>query len=59
MGARASKEVVTVANVLIDVGLVLKLNPKWVYIFITNVANKNCVKYCMEEVFKCRDRRVM
>ena len=33
MGARASKEVVTVANVLIDVGLVLKLNPKWIYIF--------------------------
>jgi hypothetical protein len=38
----------------------LKLNKKWIYyLAYTNVANKNCVKFCMKEVFKCRERRMM
>jgi hypothetical protein len=33
---------------------------KWIYyLAYTNVANKNCVKFCMKEVFKCRERRMM
>jgi hypothetical protein len=32
----------------------------WIYyLAYTNVANKNCVKFCMKEVFKCRERRMM
>jgi hypothetical protein len=32
----------------------------WIYyLAYTNVANKNCVKFCMKEVFKCRERRIM
>jgi hypothetical protein len=54
------KEVATVANVLIDVVLELKLNQKWIYyLAYTNVANGNCAKFCMKEVFKCRERRMM
>jgi hypothetical protein len=54
------REVATVANVLIDVVLELKLNQKWIYyLAYTNVANENCVKFCMKEVFKCRERRMM
>jgi hypothetical protein len=54
------REVDTVANVLIIVLLELKLNQKWIYYFAyTNVANENCVKFCMKEVFKCRERRMM
>jgi hypothetical protein len=54
------KEVATVANVLIDVLLELKLNQKWIYyLAYANVANENCVKFCMKEVFKCRERRMM
>jgi hypothetical protein len=54
------EEVATVANVLIDVVLELKLNQKWIYyIAQTNVANENCVKFCMKEVFKCKERRIM
>jgi hypothetical protein len=54
------KEVATVANVLMDVFLELKLNQKWIYyLAYTNVANENCVKFCMKEVFKCRERRLM
>ena len=33
---------------------------KWIYYFdCTNAANKNCVEFCMKEVFKCRERRMM
>jgi hypothetical protein len=39
-------KVATIANVLIDVVLELKLNQKW-------------MKFCMKEVFKCRERRMM
>jgi hypothetical protein len=54
------KEVATVANVLMDVLLELKMNQKWIYyLAYTNVANENCVKFCMKEVFKCRERRMM
>jgi hypothetical protein len=54
------KEVAIVANVLMDVLLELKLNQKWIYyLAYTNVANENCVKFCMKEVFKCRERRMM
>jgi hypothetical protein len=32
----------------------------WIYyLAYTNVANKNCVKFSMKEVFKCRERRMM
>jgi hypothetical protein len=54
------EEVATVSNVLIDVMLELKLNQKWIYyLAYTNAANENCVKFCMKEVFKCRERRMM
>jgi hypothetical protein len=54
------KEVATVDNFLFDVLLELKLNQKWIYYLgYTNVANENCVKFCMKEVFKCRERRMM
>jgi hypothetical protein len=33
---------------------------RWIYyLACTNVANKNYVKFCMKEVFKCRERRMM
>jgi hypothetical protein len=33
---------------------------EWIYYLAdTNVANKNCVKFCMKEVFKCRERGMM
>jgi hypothetical protein len=39
---------------------VLYLSSNWTKVWIyTNVANKNCVKFCMKEVFKCRERRMM
>jgi hypothetical protein len=54
------KEVATVANVLIDVLLELKLNQKWIYcLAYANVVNDNCVKFYMKEVFNCRERRMM
>jgi hypothetical protein len=54
------EEVATVSYVLIYVILELKLNQKWIYYLAkTNVANENCVKFCMKEVFKCRERRMM
>jgi hypothetical protein len=54
------REVATVPNVLISVVLELKLNQKWIYyVAYTNVANENCVKFRMKEVFKCRERRMM
>jgi hypothetical protein len=54
------KEVATLANVLMDVLLELKLNQKLIYyLAYTNVANENCVKFCMKEVFKCRERWMM
>jgi hypothetical protein len=32
----------------------------WIYyLAYTNVANKDCVKFCMKEVLKCRERRMM
>jgi hypothetical protein len=31
---------------------------RWIYyLAYTNVANKNCVKFCMKEVLKCRENR--
>jgi hypothetical protein len=54
------EEVATIAYVLICVVLDLKLNQKFIYyLAYTNVANENCVKFCMKEVFKCRERRMM
>jgi hypothetical protein len=54
------REVATVADVLICVVLELKLKQKWIYyLAYTNVANENCVKFYMKEVFKCRERRMM
>ena len=33
---------------------------KWIYYFdCTNVANENCDEFCMKEVFKCRERRMI
>jgi hypothetical protein len=33
---------------------------EWIYyLAYTSVAHKNCVKFCMKEVFKCRERRMM
>ena len=43
------KEVVTVANVLNGCYTCVETEPKWFYYFdYTNVANENCVKFCME-----------
>jgi hypothetical protein len=54
------REVATVSDVLIGVVLELKLDQKWIYYHAyTNIANKNYVKFCMKEVFKCRERRMM
>jgi hypothetical protein len=55
------EEVATVAYALMGAILELKLKPKgWIYYLAsTNIANKNCVKFCMKEVFKCRERRMM
>jgi hypothetical protein len=55
------ERVATVAYALMGVILELKLKPKeWIYyLAYTNVANKNCVKFCMKEVFKCRERRMV
>ena len=39
----------TVACVLMEVLLVLELNLKTYYLEYTNVANKDCVKFCMKE----------
>jgi hypothetical protein len=43
---------------------VLNLSWNWTkeciyYLAYTNVANENCVEFCMKEVFKCRERRMM
>jgi hypothetical protein len=49
-----------VATVLIAIVLELKQNQKWIYYLpYTNVAYENSVKFCMKEVFKCRERRMM
>ena len=54
------EEVATVAYVLIDALLMLELNSSGFFYFdCTNVANENCVEFCMKEVFKCRKRRMM
>ena len=45
----------TVDFVLMVVLFVLKLNPKTYYLEYTNVANEDCVKFCMKEIFKCRE----
>jgi hypothetical protein len=45
------REVATVANVLMGVLIEFKLNQKWIYyLAYTNIANENCVKFCMKEV---------
>jgi hypothetical protein len=52
--------VATVAYALMGVILELELNQRWIYyLAYTNVANKNCVKFSIKEVFKCRERRMM
>jgi hypothetical protein len=51
------REVATIANVLMGVIFELNGTKKWIYyLAYTNVANKNCVKICMKEVFKCRGK---
>jgi hypothetical protein len=46
---RSSKEVVTIANGIIICRLVVKLNQIGFIVFdYTNVANENCVKFCMK-----------
>ena len=37
----------------------LKLNQVDLLFWCTNVANEDCEKFCMEEVFKCRERRMI
>ena len=37
----------------------LKLNQVDLLFYYTNVANEDCEKFCMEEVFKCRERRMI
>ena len=39
--------------------LVLKLNQVDLLFWCSNVAYENCEKFCMEEVFKCRERRMI
>ena len=46
----------TVACVLMEVLLVLELNLKTYYLECTNVANKDCVKFCMKEKFQVYGR---
>jgi hypothetical protein len=54
------REVAAVANVLISNVFELKMNQMWIYyLAYTNVANENYVKFCMKEVFKCRERSMM
>ena len=40
----------------IEVLLVLELNLKTYYLECTNVANKDCVKFCMKEKFQVYGR---
>ena len=35
----------------------LKLNQKTYYLEYTNVANEDCVKFCMKEILKCREEQ--
>ena len=42
----------TVVSVLMEVLLVLELNLNTYYLECTNVANKDCVKFCMKEKFQ-------
>ena len=46
----------TVACVLMEVLLVLELNLKTYYLECTNVANEDCVKFCMKEKFQVYGR---
>ena len=49
------KQVVAVANVLNGCYTCVETEPKWFYYFdYTNVANEQCVKFCMKRVFECR-----
>ena len=50
-GIELFEGITTVASVLMEVLLVFKLNPKTYYLEYTNVANKDCVKFCMKEKF--------
>ena len=52
------EEDVTVANVLID-ALHIIPEPRGLIILITLILLMNCVEFCMKEVFKCRERRMM
>ncbi len=46
----------TISSVLMEVLLVLELNLKTYYLECTNVANKDCVKFCMKENFQVYGR---
>ena len=48
-GIRLFEGSATVANVIIEFYLVLEVNPKTYYLECTNVANKDCVKFCIKE----------
>ena len=55
-GIELFKGSATVACVLVEVLLVLKLNPKTYYLEYTNVANEDYVKFCMKEKFQVYGR---
>ena len=50
-GIELFEEIATVACILLEVLLMLELNLKTYYLQCTNVANKDCVKFCMKEKF--------
>ena len=59
-GKELFEEVATVAYALMYVLYMLELNPSGFVILIAlMLLMKNCVKFCMKEVFKCRERRMM
>ena len=55
-GIELFKGSATVACVLMKVLLVLELNLNTYYLECTNVANKDCVKFCMKENFQVYGR---
>ena len=40
-----------------EVLLVLKLNQNTYYLEYTNIANEDCVKFCIKEILKCREEQ--
>ena len=43
----------------VSVCLVPKLNQVDLFLWCTNPANEDCAKFCVEEVFKCKERRMI